>query len=95
MRSSVNIALRSFIADKLAYSDDLAWLADRASLREAGLIDSTGVIELVTFLEEEFGVPVEDEEMLPQNLDSIAALEAFVARKRAEQFAAEARLKVG
>ncbi len=95
MRSNVNATLRRFIADRLAYQEEIAWLGDRASLREAGLVDSTGVIELVTFLEEEFGVAVSDEEMLPQNLDSIAALEAFIARKRAEQFAAEARLKFG
>ena len=47
-----------------------------------GIIDSTGVLELVSFLEEQFGVTVEDEEMIPDNLDSLDNLAAYIARKQ-------------
>ena len=50
-------------------------------LAEAGIIDSTGVLELVQFLEETWEISVKDEEMVPANLDSLAKLEAFVKRK--------------
>src|ERR1043166_5032512 len=52
------------------------------SFLEAGIVDSTGILELVQFLEETFGFTVDDTEMLPQNLDSLAAIESFVERKR-------------
>ena len=48
-----------------------------------GIIDSTGILEVIFFLEENFGIKVEDEEMVPENLDSIDNLVAFVARKAA------------
>ncbi|HDO31227.1 MAG TPA: acyl carrier protein, partial [Desulfobacteraceae bacterium] len=52
------------------------------SFLDKGIIDSTGVLELVEWLEDEFGVPVEDEELLPENLDSVNQLAAFIARKK-------------
>lgn len=64
------------------YVADPAALPDSASLIETGVIDSTGVLELVAFLEQTFGVSVGDDEMLPENLDSIARVAAFVGRKR-------------
>ncbi len=54
------------------------------SLLESGLIDSIGVLSLVTWLEEAFGFVIDDADVLPENLDSVAALVDFVARKRAE-----------
>jgi acyl carrier protein len=57
-------------------------LSDEASLLHSGVIDSTGVLELIGFLEKEFGIQVADDEMLPQNLDSIAKIEAYLLRKR-------------
>jgi len=65
------------------YVADADALADSASLMETGIIDSTGVLEMVAFLESTFGVRVDDEEMLPENLDSIARVAAFVCRKKA------------
>jgi acyl carrier protein len=60
-------------------------LGDGDSLIDAGLIDSTGVLELVGFLEQEFGIDVADEDLVPENLDSIARLAAFIDRKRADR----------
>ena len=57
-------------------------LEDDASLLDEGIIDSTGVLELIAFLEDEFAFQVQDEEMLPENLDSIANLTAFIQRKQ-------------
>ena len=56
-------------------------VAGAPSFLEAGIIDSTGVLELVQFLEETWGLSVKDEEMVPENLDSLVKLEAFVHRK--------------
>jgi acyl carrier protein len=60
-----------------------ASLADNASLLEQGIVDSTGVLEVVSFLEAEFGIEVADEELLPENLDTIGRISAYVARKKA------------
>jgi acyl carrier protein len=72
--------LRQFIIGNF-YVADPTLLQDDDSLLDAGIIDSTGVLELIGFLEREFGVAVADEEILPDNLDSIAKLTSFVARK--------------
>ena len=64
------------------YVADPSTLGDATSLLDTGIVDSTGIIELVAFLETELGVTVEDEEMVPQNLDNLAAIVAFIARKR-------------
>lgn len=57
-------------------------LADDASLLDSGVIDSLGVLDIVSFLEESFGVKVGDEELTPQNFESVGALARFVAAKR-------------
>lgn len=51
------------------------------SLLEAGVLDSTGAMELVAWLEQEFGIVVADEDLVPENLDSVARICDFVARK--------------
>ena len=57
-------------------------VADDASLIGEGIMDSTGVLELITFVEETFAISVADEEVLPENFDSIARIAAYVERKR-------------
>jgi acyl carrier protein len=73
--------VRQFIVTNF-YVADPASLRDDTSFLERGIIDSTGVLEVVGFLESELGVTVADDELLPQNLDSLDAIDAFVARKR-------------
>jgi acyl carrier protein len=73
--------IRKFITTNF-YVADPAKLADDASFLDQGIIDSTGVLEVVTFLEDKFGILVGDSEMLPENLDSVKNLTAFVERKR-------------
>lgn len=75
--------IRNFILETFLFTDDPSALNDDDSFLDKGIIDSTGVLELVTFLEDELGVTVSDEELVPENLDSVRAVSAFVARKRA------------
>ena len=72
--------IRAFIADNFLYGEDRA-VAGADSFLELGIIDSTGVLELVTFLERSFALKVEDAELIPENLDSVDSLVAFVRRK--------------
>jgi acyl carrier protein len=74
--------LRRFLADIFFLGDDPASIPGSKSLIEAGILDSTGVLELIGFLEEQFGIRIEDDELIPENLDSIENIVQFVARKR-------------
>jgi acyl carrier protein len=76
----VNEQVRKFITTNF-YVDSADELADEDSLLDRGIVDSTGVLEVIAFLEETFGISVEDSEMLPDNLDSIARIASFVKRK--------------
>ncbi len=73
--------VRAFITSNF-YVADPATLADDASLLDQGIIDSTGVLEIIMFLENTFGFKVADSEMLPENLDSIESIAAYVVRRR-------------
>lgn len=75
--------LRGFLTDNFLLGDELDGLPGDASLIEAGIIDSTGVLELVGFLEERYGLRIADDELVPENLDSIDNVVRFVERKRA------------
>ena len=80
--------IRSFVLANF-YVADPAQAADGRSLLEQGIIDSTGVLEIISFVESTFGITVEDEEMVPQNLDSIDGIARFVLGKQAAIPAAE------
>lgn len=79
--SSDKDRVRAFIAANFYLPDDQP-LGEATSLLEHGIIDSTGVLEIVTFVEKEFGIEVTDDELVPANFDSIAALADFVRKKR-------------
>lgn len=72
--------IRAFVIDNFLYGDG-AGLENNSSFLDEGIIDSTGILELVAFLEENFGITVEDEELIPENLDSIDNVAAFLAVK--------------
>ncbi|MCW5695458.1 MAG: acyl carrier protein [Bauldia sp.] len=76
----IKAQIRAFIADNFLYRDDRETVADDESLLDAGLIDSTGVLELVAFLEGTFGVAMADADIVPENLDSIDAIARYVDR---------------
>jgi acyl carrier protein len=81
MVGSIEPAVRKFIADNFMYREGLGTLADEDSLLEKGLIDSTGVLELVFFIENSFDIKVADEEVVPENLDSVRRIAEFVEAK--------------
>lgn len=74
--------VRQFIKENF-YAANATDLSDEASLLDLGIVDSTGILEVVAFLEEAFEISIDDAEMLPENLDSIQNIVAFVGRKMA------------
>ena len=73
--------IRNFIIENFLFGEGGDTLTDDQSLVEAGLIDSLGVAELVAFVETRFGIEPADEELVPENFDSIALIASFVQRK--------------
>ena len=76
--------IRAFIIDTFLFGESNNEVTDTDSLLEKGIIDSTGVLELVGFIEETYGIKVKDEELIPENLDSIANVADFIRRKQAQ-----------
>jgi len=74
--------VREFVTRNFFVSD-AASLTDAASLLDLGVVDSTGVLEIIGFVESTFGLTVEDDEIVPANLDSIERIAAYVDRKLA------------
>ena len=85
--NDIATSLREFIKENFLFGADDPF-ADGDSLLEQGIIDSTGVLELIMHLESEHGVKVDDTELLPENLDSIDNLVRFISAKRAGPVAA-------
>lgn len=73
--------VRRFIVENFFVSDP-STLTDDGSLITGGFVDSTGLLEVIAFLESEYGIRVADHEMVPDNLETIDRISAFVARKR-------------
>jgi len=71
--------IKEFIIENFLFGEE-SDLNDDTSFLEEGIIDSTGVLELIEFLEEEFEIEIDDEDMIPENLDSLNNLEKFIAR---------------
>jgi acyl carrier protein len=74
-------SIRSFILNNFLFDHNDGSLSDDTSFLEQGIIDSTGVLELVEWLENSFSIKIDDEELIPENLDSINRLAQFVAKK--------------
>ena len=73
--------VRLFILENF-YVSDPEDLSDEVSLLDSGYVNSTGMMEVILFLEREYGIHVEDHETIPQNLESISRIAAFIARKQ-------------
>jgi acyl carrier protein len=74
--------VREYVVENFLLGEDEDEFSDEMSFLESGLIDSTGILELVGFLEEEFEIEIADEEMIPDNLDSVESVARFVVLKR-------------
>jgi acyl carrier protein len=80
----VETQIKDYIAKNLLFSSDGFNYSDEASFLEEGIVDSQGVMELVLFVEENFGIQVKDTEIIPDNFDSISKLSAYIQRKRGQ-----------
>ena len=78
---SVRQQLRSFILENYLFTDDQSALADNSSFLDGGILDSMGILELIDYLDETFAIKVEGDELIPDNLDSIDSLIAFIGKK--------------
>ncbi|MCK4795335.1 MAG: acyl carrier protein, partial [Desulfobacteraceae bacterium] len=81
MKITIEQQIRSFIIENFLFGESGNDLKKTDSFLENGIIDSTGVLELISFIEETYDFQVEDEELIPENLDSIATVIAYVQRK--------------
>ncbi|PIE42583.1 MAG: acyl carrier protein [Gammaproteobacteria bacterium] len=80
---SVEQKIREFILENYLFTDDQSALDSSDSFLEKDIIDSTGIMEVIFFIEEQFEISVADEEMIPENLDSVNNLVKFIAAKQA------------
>lgn len=78
---AVNEKIRSFILENVLAGSRGATLNDNDSFLEKGIIDSTGILELVSFIEDEFKIQVRDEELVPDNFDSVSKLAGYITTK--------------
>lgn len=80
---SIHTALRQFLASELRR--DVVGVADGDSLLEAGIIDSLSMLQLVSFIESRYGLVISEDEMMPENFDTVDAMAAFIASKRGNE----------
>lgn len=78
----IETQIREYIAKNLLFSEDGFSYSDEASFLQEGIVDSVGVLELVSFIEDKMGVKVEDREITPDNFDSVSNLAGFIRRKK-------------
>ena len=73
--------IREFIKESFLFHDEDSKAGDSVSFLESGIVDSTGILEIVEFVEEKFCISIADDELVPENLDSIENLTRFVKSK--------------
>jgi acyl carrier protein len=80
--NQIKTQIREFVIENFLMGDASSMLKDDESFLETGTIDSTGVLEVVTFLESNFGMKVDDKDLVPENLDSVDNLAKYVLRRK-------------
>jgi len=83
MSEEIKTTVRGFLHETFMFRGAVDKLPDNESLIKAGILDSVGVLTLISFLEEKFEVQVSDDEVEPENLESVDAITAFILRKKA------------
>jgi acyl carrier protein len=83
LKDDLEKIINEFVVSNFLFGDDTL-VSPETSFIEGGVIDSTGILELITFIEDTFQFKIEDHEIIPENLDSIRKLAVFIARKREE-----------
>jgi len=74
--------LRDFVVSNFLFGQQGDQLDDDTSFMDAGIIDSTGILELVQFVEQQYEIRIEDEELIPENLDTLSNLARFITAKK-------------
>ena len=82
MSEGLHDQIRNYILENYLFTKDSSALGLDDSLLERGIVDSTGMLEVIFFIEEHLGVTIKDEEMIPENLDSVNKIAEFVQAKR-------------
>ncbi|MFZ5819924.1 MAG: acyl carrier protein [Chloroflexota bacterium] len=80
--SEIQNKIRQFLAENFILSEQLDQLGPDDSFLDNGIIDSTGILELIFFVEDQFSIQIDTSEVLPENFDSINRLEAYIQRKQ-------------
>ncbi len=83
--SDIIKTLREYIVDNFLFGDTNFKFDDDTSFMDSGILDSTGILELITFVESTFDITIDDDEVLPENLDSLKNLEQFISKKMANK----------
>ena len=81
--SATEETIRRFLLDELLYDRDLKDLAPDENLLDRGLLDSLGILKMVTFCEEQFGITIPDTDVVPDHMESVRAIAALVEKRRA------------
>jgi acyl carrier protein len=81
MEQDIKQQIIDFISTNFLFNDEQKEIDEKASLLETGVIDSTGVLELIAYIEETFNIKVEDEEIVPENLDTILDITYYIKQK--------------
>lgn len=89
-----NDQVRTFIVENFLFGDGKDF-NDEDSLRSKGIIDSTGVLSLIAFIEQKFDIRIEDEEIVPENLDSVKKIAGFLYRKKKKKRPDEHANRIG
>lgn len=79
---SIEQKIRDYILENYLFTSEQSALDNNDSFLEKGILDSTGILEMIYFIEDEYGIKVEDEEMVPENLDSVSKITAYIQRKK-------------
>ena len=79
---SLEEQIRGYVLENYLFTDDQSALNSDDSFLEKGILDSTGILEVIYFIEDEFDIKVEDEEMIPENLDSVNRIVAYIQKKQ-------------
>ena len=78
---SLHESIRAFVVDNFLFGEE-SGLKSNSSFLDEGIVDSTGILELVAFIEREYGIRIADDELVPENLDSIERVASFIEKKR-------------
>jgi acyl carrier protein len=78
---SINEDIRFFVVENFLFGEDRGLLDDSSFIQE-GIVDSTGIMQLVSYIQEQYLINIEDEELTPENLDSIRKVSAFIEGKK-------------